>query len=119
MLVPTAGFQSPRERGEHPLINLFTSPVGIYPHREYRVGLFSLEMEMSSFRVLVGDFAIVGTTGPAGGRQPAMKSDAVAYDVIDRTSDANTQYACRDQTFDAAWDFCTRRIAIVAAGRPH
>lgn len=119
MQLPIAGCQSLRERGEHPLINLLTSPVGIYPHREYRVGLFSLEMDMSSFRVLVGDFAIVGTTGAAGGRQPAMKSDAVAYDVIDRTSAGNKRYACRDQTFDAAWDFCARRIAIVAASRPH
>lgn len=74
---------------------------------------------MSSFRVLVGDFVIVSTTGAAGGRQPAMKSDAVAYDVIDRKSEGNTRYACRDQTFDEAWDFCTRRILIVAASRPH
>ena len=93
--------------------------MGIFPHREYRVGLLSLELERSSFGVLVGDFAIVGTTGAERGRQPTVKSDAVAYDVIDRKSGDNTQYACRDQTFEAAWDFCTRRIAIVATSRPH
>jgi hypothetical protein len=76
-------------------------------------------MEMSSFRVLVGGFAIVGSTGTSGGGQPAMKSDAVAFDVIERNSAGNTQYACRDQTFEAAWDFCTRRIAITAAQKSH
>jgi hypothetical protein len=76
-------------------------------------------MEMSSFRVLVGNFAIVGTTGAERGRQPTVKSDAVVFDVIDRKSAGNTQYACRDQTFEEAWDFCTRRIAIVAARRSH
>ncbi|MGF6782058.1 hypothetical protein [Paraburkholderia sp. GAS334] len=74
---------------------------------------------MSSFRVLVGRFEIAGTTGAAGGRQPAQKSDAVAFDVIDRKGEGSAQYLCRDQPFDAAWDFCTRRIAIVGTARPH
>jgi hypothetical protein len=74
---------------------------------------------MGSFRVLVGGFAIVGTTGAAGGHQPAPKSEAVAFDVIDRRGMGNTQYLCRDQPFDEAWDFCTRRLAIVATTRPH
>jgi hypothetical protein len=94
--------------------------VGISPRREYRVGLFSVEKkEMSSFRVLVGRFEIAGTTGAASGRLPARKSDAVTFDVIDRKGEGNTQYLCRDQSFDAAWDFCTRRLAIVAAKRLH
>jgi len=70
---------------------------------------------MSSFRVLVGPFEIVGTTGASGGRQPALNSEAVAFDVIDRKYPGSTRYEIRDQTFDAAWDFCTRRLAIVAA----
>jgi hypothetical protein len=78
-----------------------------------------VEMKMSSFRVLVGGLEIVGTTGVGSGRQPAQKSDAVAFDVIDRKGEGNTQYLCRDQSFDAAWDFCTRRLAIVAAKRLH
>ena len=67
----------------------------------------------------MGPFEIVGTTGASGGRQPARNSEAVAFDVIDRKSGGNTRYEIRDQTFDAAWDFCTRRLAIVAARRPH
>lgn len=74
---------------------------------------------MSSFRVLVGSFAIVGTTGAAGGNMPAMKSDAESFDVIDRRKEGNTDYLFRDRSFEAAWDFCTRRLAIVAAVRPH
>ncbi|MBU6486225.1 MAG: hypothetical protein KGQ57_00180 [Burkholderiales bacterium] len=74
---------------------------------------------MSSFRVLVGNFAIVGTTGACDGRRPTIKSQAVAFDVIDRTGAGNTQYLCRDQEFEAAWDFCTRRLAIMAATKTH
>ncbi|MGQ7932220.1 hypothetical protein [Paraburkholderia sp. D1E] len=69
--------------------------------------------------MLVGNFAIVSTTGAASGNQPALKSDAEAYDVIDRRARGNTLYACRDQSFDEAWDFCTRRLAIVAAAGQH
>jgi hypothetical protein len=74
---------------------------------------------MASFQVLVGGFAIVGTTGAEGGRQPAVKSEAVAFDVIDRKAEGNTRYARRDQSFDEAWDFCTRSLAFTAAKRPH
>ena len=74
---------------------------------------------MSAFRVLVGSFAIVATNGAAGGRQPVGKSDAVAFDVVDRTAQGNTQYACRDQSFFDAWDFCTRRLAVAAAVKSH
>jgi hypothetical protein len=35
---------------------------------------------MRAFRVLVGKFEIVGTTGAANGRLPALKSEAVAFD---------------------------------------
>jgi hypothetical protein len=74
---------------------------------------------MSAFRILLGSFAIVATNGVAGGRQPVGKSDAVAFDVIDRTAVGNTHYACRDQTLFDAWDFCTRRLALAAARKPH
>ncbi|WP_236674471.1 hypothetical protein [Paraburkholderia hospita] len=63
---------------------------------------------MSLFQVLVGKFAIVGTTGAADGRRPADKSRAVAFDVIDRRN--NLTYLCRDQSFDSAWDFCALRF---------
>ncbi|NUX57943.1 hypothetical protein [Paraburkholderia youngii] len=72
---------------------------------------------MRSFQVLVGGFAIVATNGAEGGRQPVVKSEAVAFDVIDRKATGNTQYASRDQSFDEAWDFCARRLT--AAPRPH
>ncbi|MGF6472631.1 hypothetical protein GCT19_37940 [Paraburkholderia sp. CNPSo 3155] len=74
---------------------------------------------MASFQVLVGSFAIVATNGAAGGRQRVGKSDAVAFDVIDRTAGGNTAYACRDQSFPDAWDFCTRRLLVTAAPRSH
>ncbi|MGF6439547.1 hypothetical protein [Paraburkholderia youngii] len=74
---------------------------------------------MRSFQVLEGGFAIVATNGAEGGRQPVVKSEAVAFDVIDRKATGNTQYASRDQSFDEAWDFCARRLLVTAAPRPH
>ncbi|WGS55080.1 hypothetical protein LFL96_37010 (plasmid) [Paraburkholderia sp. D15] len=74
---------------------------------------------MSSFQVLLGDFAIVGSSGAAGGNRPAMKSDAASFDVIDRRGQGNTCYLFRDPSFDAAWDFCALRLAVVAAERSH
>ena len=74
---------------------------------------------MSSFRVLVGNFEIMGTTGAAGGNQPAMKSEAESFDVIDRRTGGNTKYLFRDPSFETAWDFCVRSLAIVVAARAH
>ncbi|TGP40229.1 hypothetical protein EN871_28810 [bacterium M00.F.Ca.ET.228.01.1.1] len=74
---------------------------------------------MASFQVLVGGFAIVATNGAEGGRQRVGKSDAVAFDVIDRTARDKTSYACRDQSFVDAWDFCARRLLVTAAPRSH
>ena len=74
---------------------------------------------MSPFRVLVGKFEIVGTTGEADGRQPAVKSEAVAFDVIDRRAPGNTRYVCRDRSFDEAWDLSVWRTAIAAASQLH
>ena len=68
---------------------------------------------MRAFRVLVGKFEIVGTTGAANGRLPALKSEAVAFDVIDRTSGGgDKQYVSRDQPLDVAFDYCVRKALI-------
>ncbi|MEW6342978.1 MAG: hypothetical protein AB1704_20145 [Pseudomonadota bacterium] len=69
---------------------------------------------MRAFRVLVGKFEIVGTTGAANGRLPALKSEAVAFDVIDRTSSGNgdKQYVSRDQPLDVAFDYCVRKALV-------
>jgi hypothetical protein len=74
---------------------------------------------MASFQVLVGSFAIVATNGAEGGRQRVGKSEAVAFDVIDRTAQGNTSYACRDQSFVEAWDFCALRFLVTATPRSH
>lgn len=71
---------------------------------------------MAQFRVLVGQFAIVGTTGPEDGRQPAGKSTAVAYDVIDRKNPGNAQ---RDLPFWAAWDFVNTQLEAEKKSRLH
>lgn len=68
---------------------------------------------MSYFQMKVGSrFTIIATNGAANGHQPVLKSDATGYDVFDRTS---CKTVCRDQPFDAAFDFCTRRLALLAA----
>ncbi|CAE6849590.1 hypothetical protein R75461_07407 [Paraburkholderia nemoris] len=74
---------------------------------------------MASFKILVGKYSIIATNGASGGRQPVGKSDAVSFDVIDRRSQGNTQFAARDQTFSEAWDFCAHRLLVTAASRPH
>jgi hypothetical protein len=78
-----------------------------------------LEQKMRSFRVLVGGFKIIATNGAERGRQPVGKSEAVAFDVIDRNATGNTKYACRDQTFVDAWDFCAHRLFVTAGLRPN
>ncbi|CAB3805067.1 hypothetical protein LMG28688_06101 [Paraburkholderia caffeinitolerans] len=68
---------------------------------------------MSFFQMKVGNrFTIVATNGAANGHQPVLKSAATGYDVFDRSS---CQTVCRDQPFDTAFDFCTRRLALVPA----
>jgi hypothetical protein len=39
--------------------------------------------------------------------------------VIDRTARGNTAYACRDQSFVDAWDFCAHRLLVTATPRSH
>ena len=68
---------------------------------------------MSYFQMMVGNrFTIVATNGAANGNQPVMKSEAVAFDVFDRSV---SRTVAQGQPFDAAFDFCTMRLAIMAA----
>lgn len=68
---------------------------------------------MSYFHMKVGNkFTIIATNGAANGNRPVLKSDATGYDVFDRTS---CKTVCRDRPFDEAFDFCTRRLILVAA----
>ena len=71
---------------------------------------------MAQFRVFVGQFAIVGTTGPGNGRQPAGKSNAVTYDVIDRKNGGNVR---RDMAFWAAWEFVGTQLEAAKRSRLH
>jgi hypothetical protein len=68
---------------------------------------------MSYFQMKVGNrFTIVATNGAANGHQPVLKSDATGYDVFDHSS---CKTVFRDQPFDSAFDFCTRRLSLVPA----
>ena len=70
---------------------------------------------MSFFQMKVGNkFTIVATNGAANGHRPVCKSEATGFDVFDRTS---CRTVAQDQPFDAAFDFCTRRLAVMAANR--
>lgn len=71
---------------------------------------------MAQFRVLVGRFAIVGTTGPKKGRRPACKSSAVTFDVIDRKNEGKGR---RDLQFWAAWDFVGAQLEAERKSRLH
>ncbi|WP_168788804.1 hypothetical protein [Paraburkholderia aromaticivorans] len=67
---------------------------------------------MRAFQVFVGKFEIVATTGQAHGSMPASKSEAAGFDVIDRRVTGNTQYVCRDQLFEDAFEICVRRAMV-------
>ena len=70
---------------------------------------------MSFFQMRVGNrFTIVATNGTANGNQPVWKSEATGFDVFDRVS---CKTVARDKPFDAAFDFCTRRLAVLSAPR--
>ncbi|MFX1814218.1 hypothetical protein PXJ20_26885 [Paraburkholderia sp. A1RI_3L] len=82
---------------------------GFVPAGDTPSGSFPLRQKMSYFQMIVGKrFTIVATDG----NRPVCKSEAVAFDVFDRN-------ACRTvaegQPFEAAFDFCTARLAIKAA----
>lgn len=70
---------------------------------------------MSFFQMRVGNrFTIVATNGAANGHQPVVKSEATGFDVFDRV---NCRIVARDEPFDTAFDFCTRRLAVMPAPR--
>ncbi|MFP3708496.1 hypothetical protein SB783_31240 [Paraburkholderia sp. SIMBA_009] len=70
---------------------------------------------MSFFQMMVGNrFTIVATNGAANGHQPVCKSKATGFDVFDRSS---CKTVVRDEPFEEAFDFCTRRLTVVATAR--
>lgn len=70
---------------------------------------------MSYFQMKVGNrFTIVATNGAKNGHQPVCKSEATGFDVFDRIS---CKTVARDKPFDTAFDFCTRRLAVLSAPR--
>ncbi|WP_321853326.1 hypothetical protein [Paraburkholderia tropica] len=70
---------------------------------------------MSYFQMKVGNrFTIVATNGAANGHQPVCKSEATGFDVFDRSS---CRTVVRDEPFEEAFDFCTRRLTVLAAKR--
>ncbi|MFM0123342.1 MULTISPECIES: hypothetical protein [Paraburkholderia] len=60
------------------------------------------------FRMIVGRFEIVATSGVENGSAPVGKSEAQAYDVIDRRSTGLTTTAKRGVELDDAWFYCVR-----------
>lgn len=70
---------------------------------------------MSVFQMMVGNrFTIVATNGAANGHQPVWKSEATGFDVYDRIA---CKVVVRDKPFETAFDFCTRRLAVLSAPR--
>ncbi|AOK42499.1 TPA: hypothetical protein QDB15_006236 [Burkholderia vietnamiensis] len=74
---------------------------------------------MMAFRLLLGEFEIVATTGATDGRRPTTQSDAQAFDVIDRNADGERRYVLRAEPFGGAVDFCMAWLAQQAAARKH
>jgi hypothetical protein len=64
-----------------------------------------------SFRMIVGRFEIVATSGAENGSVRVGKSEAQAYDVVDRDKLSGSQVERRSVTLDTAWSFCVRRQA--------
>jgi len=66
-----------------------------------------------AFRVLAGKLEIVSTSCLNNSWVPVPKSEAVAFDVIDRTTGGDdTRYVSLDQSFVAAFDLCVRKALI-------
>ena len=72
-----------------------------------------------AFRVLLGEFEIVATTGVANGSEPTVLSKAEAFDVIDRKREGEDRYVLRDEPFEPAVDFCMAWLAQKATSRKH
>lgn len=63
------------------------------------------------FTMIVGRFKIVATSGVNNGSVRVGKSEALAYDVIDRHQRENARPEKVGVTFDTAWFYCVRRQA--------
>ena len=64
-----------------------------------------------SFSMIVGRYKIVATSGVANGSVRVRKSEAQAYDVIDRGHGGNARVEKQGVTLDTAWFYCMRRQA--------
>jgi hypothetical protein len=64
-----------------------------------------------SFSMIVGRYKIVATSGVANGSVRVGKSEAEAYDVIDRGHGGNARIEQQGVTLDTAWFYCIRRQA--------
>jgi hypothetical protein len=64
-----------------------------------------------SFSMIVGRYQIVATSGVENGSVRVGKSEAEAYDVIDRGQGAHGRLDKRGVTLDTAWFYCIRRQA--------
>ncbi|RZF23793.1 hypothetical protein EVC45_42350 [Paraburkholderia sp. UYCP14C] len=60
------------------------------------------------FRMIVGRFEIVATSGVKNGSVRVGKSQAQAYDVIDRRQAVNTKPEKVGLDLDDAWTYCVR-----------
>ncbi|MGF6649585.1 hypothetical protein OKW34_000147 [Paraburkholderia youngii] len=66
------------------------------------------------FKMIVGRFEIVATSGVKNGSVRVGKSQAQAYDVIDRRQAVNTNPEKVGLDLDDAWTYCVRH-----QGRAH
>ncbi|KMZ13601.1 hypothetical protein BHUM_01589 [Candidatus Burkholderia humilis] len=64
-----------------------------------------------SFSMIVGCYKIVATSGVENGSVRVGKSEAEAYDVIDRGYGGSSRLEKHGITLDAAWFYCIRRQA--------
>ncbi|MFM0051598.1 hypothetical protein [Caballeronia grimmiae] len=64
-----------------------------------------------SFSMIVGRYEIVATSGVENGSVRVGKSEAEAYDVIDRKRGGRARLEKQGVTLDTAWFYCIRRQA--------
>ena len=63
------------------------------------------------FCMIVGQYMIVATSGVKNGSVWVGKSDAAAYDVIDRRKSCSARPVEVGLPFESAWVYCVRRQA--------
>ena len=63
------------------------------------------------FSMIVGRYQIVATSGVENGSVRVRKSEAEAYDVIERGFGGNARLEKQGVTLDVAWFYCIRRQA--------